>query len=113
MAKQGLDGWAIRNAVRIARRLEFSEREIRSLVYVVMESYGDTRGSTISAGARMLAVVRTFETLLLAGLDREAALTQIKRRAATHLNPAIVGELLTVVRQEALAGLQGPSRSVA
>ena len=127
MTKQGLDGWATCYAVRIARRLELSEREIRSLVRAAAGF--DTRrnlcagatsrarattgadmpvgsaGKDVPVAGRVLAVIRTFQALIMTGRDREQALTQIKRRSGSHLDPEVVGTLLTIIREDTMAAL--------
>jgi HD-GYP domain-containing protein (c-di-GMP phosphodiesterase class II) len=136
MAKQGLDAWAIRYAARMARRLELSEGEIHSLVRTAagLETSTDHGAAAISRtqsapydrsgsadaraaddvriGAVILAVVRSFQAFLMMGRDREQALAHLKRRAGNHLDPEVVGTLLTLIREDAMAALVS-GRSVA
>lgn len=130
MAQQGLDGSAIRYAVRIARRLGTSEYEVRSMVHAALEpreaapailrtlserydGSGPNRvaGDRIPVGARILTAVRVFEALLLCGRDREEALAHLKRRSGAHLDPAVVDALLSIIREDALVSLVNGRRA--
>ena len=104
MDGQGMDGWAIRYAVRIARRLELSEHEIRSLVHTAMGL--DAPREDVPVGAWVLAVVRNFQTLIMTGRDPEEALRHIKWRSGTHFHPKVVGTLLTIIREDSMAALR-------
>lgn len=121
MTQQGLDTSAIRYAVRVARRLEASEYDVRLMVHAAVEpreahppirrtlgerydGSGPDRlaGTQIPVGARILAVVRAFEALLLCGRDPEEALTHIKRRSGAHLDPTVVDAFLNIIREDAV-----------
>ncbi|MFN2640602.1 MAG: hypothetical protein ABR548_01715 [Actinomycetota bacterium] len=99
MAKKELDCRSIRYAVRIARRMELGENEIRSMVQAAIEPHAET--SFIPTGMRILEAVRIFEALRPWGNGSEWALTQLKRRAGAQLDGGVVGELLSVIRDDA------------
>ena len=155
MAKQGLDGWAI----RLNRRTVWPSRPGMRSVDDQAMSYstlvgrrvaGDKDVRTYSAAAnvkagyaarialslhdsaavpdgagceecsieaRILLVTRTYTQALRRwaadACPVESALLEIKRRAGAELDPEVVGELLTIIRNDALADLNRVRRDEA
>lgn len=96
---------------RIARRLGLPVQDAQ---FFVASQHGDW-DLPERTRAEIHAVVRGFDAALgdaeLHGLEAEAALMELKRDAGSRFDWAVVGEFLTIYRQDALDRLLGPITS--